>query len=256
MKLDRWRGTPQQPGLMMALERGGRCDGVIYRLPDEGRQLQVRRVLYREIRFRENIRMMRWIPVHTAAGKSRALVFWAGPSGDNIASRLPLDEVACILARIIRGISVQHGDASGGLWHPRPQAVAPAGTRGKPCTDPDDHGRTWSILASSMIRIVLGWRPDDGDTPSTEAWRPAKDNNALSDSCAACRLEPKPDRFVPMSRRSGCSLCPMQHPCRYQGNEEDEHDHEEAILEGERVGLDGNDLTKELNGRRQLLEVR
>ena len=26
-------------------------------------------------------------------------MFWAGPSGDNIASRLPLDEVAWILAR-------------------------------------------------------------------------------------------------------------------------------------------------------------
>ena len=69
MKLDRWRGSPQQLGLMMALERGGRRDGVIYRLPDEGRQLQVRRVLYREIRFRENVKMVRWIPVHTAAGK-------------------------------------------------------------------------------------------------------------------------------------------------------------------------------------------
>ena len=99
MKLDRWRGSPQQPGLMMALERGGRCDGVIYRLPDEQRVEQIRRVLYREIRFRENVKMARWISVHTAAGKARALVFWAGPSGDNIANRLPLDEVAWILAR-------------------------------------------------------------------------------------------------------------------------------------------------------------
>ena len=27
----RWRGSAAQPGLMMALERGGRCNGVIYR---------------------------------------------------------------------------------------------------------------------------------------------------------------------------------------------------------------------------------
>jgi glutathione-specific gamma-glutamylcyclotransferase len=99
MKMNRWRGSPRTPGLMMALERGGRCDGVIYRLPDEQRMQQVRRVLYREIRFHENIRMVRWIPVHTASGKGRALVFWAGPTGDRIASRLPLDDVARILAR-------------------------------------------------------------------------------------------------------------------------------------------------------------
>ncbi|MEO3388580.1 gamma-glutamylcyclotransferase [Mesorhizobium sp. CAU 1741] len=99
MKLDRWRGTPEQPGLMMALERGGRCDGVIYRLPDEDRVQQIRRVLFREIRFREIAHMVRWIPVHTETGKERVLVFWAGPTGDNIANRLPLDEVAWILAR-------------------------------------------------------------------------------------------------------------------------------------------------------------
>lgn len=99
MKMSRWRGTPEQPGLMMALERGGRCDGVIYRLPDEERVSQIRRVLYREIRFRENVKMARWIRVHTAGGTGRALVFWAGPTGERIASRLPLEEVAQTLAR-------------------------------------------------------------------------------------------------------------------------------------------------------------
>ncbi|TFF18394.1 gamma-glutamylcyclotransferase [Jiella endophytica] len=99
LKMTRWRGSPEQPGLMMALERGGRCDGVIYRLRDEDREAQLRRVLYREIRFRENLSMARWVPVHTAGGKLRALTFWAGPTGERIASRLPLAEVAHVLAR-------------------------------------------------------------------------------------------------------------------------------------------------------------
>ena len=30
----RWRATPQEPGLMMALDRGGCCDGVVFRLPE------------------------------------------------------------------------------------------------------------------------------------------------------------------------------------------------------------------------------
>jgi len=99
LKMTRWRGSPEQPGLMMALERGGRCDGVIYRLPDEERALHVRRMIQREIRFRENVAMARWIRVHTAAGRIRVLVFWAGPTGERILSRLPLEDVARIVAR-------------------------------------------------------------------------------------------------------------------------------------------------------------
>ena len=99
LKMTRWRGSPEQPGLMMALERGGRCDGVIYRICDEDRHAQLRRMLYREVRFRENTGMARWVNVHTPAGKIKALTFWAGPTGERIASRLPLEEVAPILAR-------------------------------------------------------------------------------------------------------------------------------------------------------------
>ena len=49
MKLTRWRGTPDCPGLMMALDRGGRCDGVICRLPDDDRFKQLVVLLKREI---------------------------------------------------------------------------------------------------------------------------------------------------------------------------------------------------------------
>ena len=99
LKMTRWRGSPEQPGLMMALERGGRCDGLIYRLPEEDRVEQVRRMLQREIRFHENVAMMRWITVHTKHGRMRVLVFWAGPTGERIASRLPLADVAHVVAR-------------------------------------------------------------------------------------------------------------------------------------------------------------
>ncbi|MFH5775419.1 gamma-glutamylcyclotransferase [Paracoccus broussonetiae] len=99
LKMHHWRGSPQQLGLMMALERGGRCDGVIYRVREGDRLAQIRRMVTREIRYHENIDMMRWIPVHTARGRMRALVFWAGPSGERILSKLPLHEVAHILAR-------------------------------------------------------------------------------------------------------------------------------------------------------------
>ncbi|RVC56008.1 gamma-glutamylcyclotransferase, partial [Mesorhizobium sp. M4B.F.Ca.ET.088.02.2.1] len=61
----RWRGSAAQPGLMMALERGGRCDGVIYRLPDGEKPAQIERLLRREIDDHESVASVRWVPVRT-----------------------------------------------------------------------------------------------------------------------------------------------------------------------------------------------
>ena len=34
LHLEGYRGTPEQPGLMLALDQGGRCEGVLQRLPE------------------------------------------------------------------------------------------------------------------------------------------------------------------------------------------------------------------------------
>jgi len=95
----RWRGTPHQPGLMMALERGGSCSGVAFRLPDGEKREHIRNLVGREITMREDLGMVRWVTVRTDTGPVRALVFWAGPKGDGIALKLPLERVAWVLAR-------------------------------------------------------------------------------------------------------------------------------------------------------------
>ncbi|MDB5523099.1 MAG: cation transporter [Rhizobium sp.] len=99
IELNSWRGTPQQPGLMMALERGGRCDGVVYRLPADNLVKQIERLLRREMTYRQNANAVRWMPTVTAEGPIKALGFWVGPNGDRILSKQPLDKVAAILAR-------------------------------------------------------------------------------------------------------------------------------------------------------------
>jgi len=99
LELTRWRGSPQQPGLMMALEQGGSCDGVTFRLPDGEHREHIRNLVGREITTREDLAMVRWVTVRTETGPMRALVFWAGPKGDGIASKLPLERVARVLAR-------------------------------------------------------------------------------------------------------------------------------------------------------------
>jgi cation transport protein ChaC len=95
----RWRGSAEQPGLMMALERGGRCNGVIYRLPEGEKPLQIERLLRREISDHESIGSVRWLPVHTAQGRLMALGFWVGVTGRGTSLRQPLENVVRVLAR-------------------------------------------------------------------------------------------------------------------------------------------------------------
>jgi cation transport protein ChaC len=99
LEMTSWRGTPEVPGLMMALDRGGRCDGVAFRLSGERRRTELLKTVQREILFQRDVGMVRWVQLQTPTGKLRALVFWAGPApGDGIALKLPLDVVAKRLA--------------------------------------------------------------------------------------------------------------------------------------------------------------
>ena len=99
LKLTRWRGSPAQPGLMMGLRRGGRCNGVIHRIEDENRRALLIRLLRREVGSEQHLTGVRWINVETDQGKLRALSFWAEPMGLANWVDLPLPEVAWILAR-------------------------------------------------------------------------------------------------------------------------------------------------------------
>ena len=99
MTLTRWRGTPEQPGLMMNLDRGGCCQGVAYRLPDEDHAGQIGRLVRREMSVKQGTNVPRWITVETDAGKLRAFAITASPKGISYAGKLPLEEVARTLAR-------------------------------------------------------------------------------------------------------------------------------------------------------------
>ncbi|MGY5802369.1 gamma-glutamylcyclotransferase [Rhizobium sp. LEGMi12c] len=99
LRMTRWRGSLTQPGLMLALKRGGYCKAIAFRLDDGDRLAQIRRMLRREIGTLEDASTIRWIWVQTELGPVRALVFWAGPKGRHVTSKLPLEAVAGILAR-------------------------------------------------------------------------------------------------------------------------------------------------------------
>ncbi|WP_085025884.1 gamma-glutamylcyclotransferase [Ensifer aridi] len=98
LHIERWRASTEQPGLMMALERGGRCDGVVFRIAYSKRQNDLRTLLAREIRYREVVDMVRWVRVRTESGERKALTFWASTPRHQLTDRMPLAEAASIIA--------------------------------------------------------------------------------------------------------------------------------------------------------------
>ena len=97
--LESWRGTPQEPGLMLALTRGGSCRGMAYRLPDEGRAAAMEALLRREIGYEVDLASVRWLTVRGEAGPMRALVFYAAPLHPGLFVDLPLADQARRIAR-------------------------------------------------------------------------------------------------------------------------------------------------------------
>jgi cation transport protein ChaC len=77
MKIRRWRGSPEFPGLMMALEKGGTCAGLALRLPEDQLQDTVFKLLYREVGTEEEYRATRFIDVESQDGPLKALAFYA-----------------------------------------------------------------------------------------------------------------------------------------------------------------------------------
>lgn len=81
------RGTPERPGLVLGLKRGGRCDGLALRLAGHHAHDELRRIWRREMITGAYVPT--WVRAHTAAGPVQALAFRADPRNDAYAS---LDE--------------------------------------------------------------------------------------------------------------------------------------------------------------------
>jgi cation transport protein ChaC len=100
MKIERYRGTKEQPGYMMCLDRGGLCEGVVLRLPEEELGSQVEKLLRREISRQGGLDAVRWIDVETADGTEQALAFYAAPDTlEYYKAKRELEEIAAGLAR-------------------------------------------------------------------------------------------------------------------------------------------------------------
>ncbi len=99
LKLTRWRGTRDLPALMLALDRGGACTGIAYRLSSGDKHGQIVRLLEREIDANPPTNVPRWLNVSTSEGSIKALAFVALRRGNAYAGKTPLPEVARVLTR-------------------------------------------------------------------------------------------------------------------------------------------------------------
>ena len=130
LELDRWRATPEQHGLMMALDHGGSCAGLLCQLAEQELNQAVFDQVWREISFEHEFASVRWLTVDTDEGSVKALTFWTGPEGDGIFRKLPLKRVASVIARAcghlgsnaayLRNTVIhleEHGIRDRNLWH-------------------------------------------------------------------------------------------------------------------------------------------
>jgi len=100
MKIHNYRGTPEQPGYMMCLDRGGRCEGEVQRMAEADVAEQIGKLLFREVGSHEAMESIRWIDVETAQGPLIALVSYAHPHRLDFYENSPsINQVANALAR-------------------------------------------------------------------------------------------------------------------------------------------------------------
>ena len=99
LHLTRWRGTPDEPGLMLALEQGGACKGVLFRLPAGEERKDIELLLRRELVYTDSGNRAHWFNVRTGSGPVRALGFVANRACSYYRPEPPLEETVAMLAR-------------------------------------------------------------------------------------------------------------------------------------------------------------
>jgi cation transport protein ChaC len=85
------RGTPEKPGLVLGLDRGGRCNGIVYRIPERVAEDELRLLWRREMLLGSY--SPRWTVVTHGPRTFRALAFVVNRDRSGYAGRLPAEQV-------------------------------------------------------------------------------------------------------------------------------------------------------------------
>jgi cation transport protein ChaC len=96
-----YRGTPERPGLVLGLDRGGSCHGIAYRLPPELVAASLDRIWAREMTGR--VYEMRRVLLRTATGTVTGHACVVRRESPDYAGRLSVEEAARLLAVAVGG---------------------------------------------------------------------------------------------------------------------------------------------------------
>lgn len=96
-----WRGSPENPGLMMVLDRGGSCSGIAVSVSRERRRDAVRALIRREMSTRSTANQPRWVSIDVGGRRELALAFCIDRGSAVYAGRQSEDAVADTLSRAI-----------------------------------------------------------------------------------------------------------------------------------------------------------
>lgn len=94
------RGTPEQPGLVFGLDRGGSCRGVTFRVPASTVPDTLHALWQREMP--SGAYLPRWLNCHTPGGAVQALAFVMNRARDSYVRDLPPE-------RVVRVVHDAHG---------------------------------------------------------------------------------------------------------------------------------------------------
>jgi cation transport protein ChaC len=90
------RGTPERPGLVLTLERGGSCRGLAFRLAGSTSRDELRRLWRREMSLGSY--HPRWVDCHAGAQRFPVLAFIVNRACSGYAGKLPMDAMVQSLA--------------------------------------------------------------------------------------------------------------------------------------------------------------
>ena len=101
IRLTRFRGTPEEPGLMMSLVPGGSCRGMLQRVPGAHVVDRLRKLWRREMTVKPPNTPPRWVTAKASRGAVRAIAFVANRHGPNFVGDLTPERIATVLCRAV-----------------------------------------------------------------------------------------------------------------------------------------------------------
>jgi cation transport protein ChaC len=90
------RGTPERPGLVLTLERGGSCRGLAFRLTGSTSRAELRALWRREMSLGSYL--PRWLDCHAGGERIPVLAFIVNRACSGYAGRLPLETMVHSIA--------------------------------------------------------------------------------------------------------------------------------------------------------------